>query len=122
MKRTVQRPWGRKHRGGWILQPQELIKALKQGQVVEIGKLQVGTKNLIDLIRLLQFPDQELLISANGNLEVQNIQRFSRQRNGQVRTEFRLPRKNRHYFKLYPGAWVPEIVNTIVVLKPKKFA
>ena len=122
MKRTLQRPWGRKHRGSWIIQPDDLLKSLKAGDAVEIGKVQVGTRNLIDLVRLLKFPDQELLISANGKLEVQNIARYMQVKDGHPRTAFRLPRRGRHYFSLYNGAWLPEVIKTMVVLKPKKFA
>ena len=122
MKRTLQRPWGRKHRGSWIIQPDDLLKSLKAGDAVEIGKVQVGTRHLIEIIRNLKFPDQELLISANGKLEVQNIERYTRKKDGKPRTEFRLPRRCRHFFSLYNGAWLPDNIKVMVVLKPRKFA
>ena len=119
-KRIIGRPWGRRHRGGWIIQPESLLQCLREGDAVEFGKIQVGTKNLFQLVRLMDFPDQELLINTNGKLEVQNIARYTVEKNGQRRTEFRLPR-NRHYFNLCGGAWLPKNITTLVVIKPKKF-
>lgn len=122
MKRTVQRPWGRKQRGGWIIQPGSLLDALKKGDAVKIGEVTVGTKNLISLVRLMEFPDEELLIRTNGKLEVENIARTFRMNPavGHRQCHFRAPR-NRHFFSLCNNAWLPAIIKTLVVLKPKKF-
>jgi len=120
-RRIIGRPWGRRHKGGWIIQPESLVKCLKEGNVVEFGKLQVGTKNLIELVRLMNFPDQELLINVNGKLEIQNIARHVAVKGDHFRTTFRLP-KNRHYFSLCDKAWLPNVVTATVVIKPKKFA
>jgi len=119
-KRIIGRPWGRRYKGGWVIQPEDLLNCLKQGDAVEIGEIQLGTKNLINLVRLMEFPDQELLINSNGKLEVQNIARYIAEKDGQKQTKFRLPR-NRHYFNLCNGAWLPKTIKALVVIKPKKF-
>ena len=118
MKRIIERPWGRKRgRDGWIIQPTELRNALKQGDIAEIGKLQVGAKQLSELIKLMCFPDQELLIRDNGRLEVENIARVL----VKGRTEFRKPRLV-HSFRLDDKAWLPKKATVTVVIKPRKFA
>ena len=115
-KRIVQRPWGRRKNGGWIIQPDEILKALKAGETAEFGKLHVGAQQLSRLIALMRFPDQELLVTSNGQLEVQNIARVLVNR----RTEFRQPRL-KHSFRVDDGAWVPKKETTTVVIKPRKF-
>lgn len=117
----MRRPWGRRKNGGWIIQPDELLKALKDGQVAEIGKLQVGAKQLAELIRAMRFSDEELLISSNGQLELQNIRRVIIQKNGKTRTNFRKP-KCAHMIRLEPKAWLPKNATTTVVIKPRKYA
>ena len=122
MKKTVQRPLGRKHKGGWIIQPDHLITALKHGDAVQMGEVSVGTKNLINLIRLMEFPDEELLIKVNGKLEVENIARTYRYNPAlkHRQCQFRSPR-NRQFFSLCNKAWLPDNVKQLVILKPKKF-
>jgi len=119
-KRIVRRPWGRRKNGGWIIQPDELLKALKDGEIAEFGKLHVGAKQLADLVRLMRFPDQELLVSSNGLLEVRNIARVLVKRPQGIRTEFRKP-KLEHSFRLANKAWLPEKATITVVIKPRKF-
>ena len=116
VKRIVRRPWGRRLKGGWVIQPDELLKALKDGEVAEFDELRVGVKQLGKMIVLMRFPDQELLIRSNGLLEVENIARVLI--NG--RTEFRKPRL-RHSFRVDDKAWLPEGATRVVVLKPRKF-
>jgi len=123
LKKTIQRPHGRKHKGGWVIQPESLLKALRMGEAVELGKITVGTKTLMAIIRDMEFPDQELLIHANGKLEFQNIGRtFVKTPAGPtpVKCVFRLPRL-RQYFSICDGAWMPKVTKTLVVLKPKKY-
>ena len=121
VKRIVQRPWGRKSKGGWIIQPDCLLKALKEGDIAEFGDLQVGAKQLSELVKLMRFPDQELHIMSNGHLEVRNIERYLRGKPPAVRTEFRKARLE-HSFRVDNKAWLPEkVVTTTVVIKPRKF-
>ena len=121
MKRIVHRPWGRRKNGGWVLWNNELIKALKAGDVVEFGKIRVGAVQLRRLLQLLPFEDS--LIRANGRLEVETVQRISRkQKDGQYRTSFRKPVHNFNFFALANGAWVPSAPKTVVVLKPQKYS
>jgi len=120
VKRIVERPWGRRLKGGWVIQPDELLKALKGGDVAEFGKLHVGAKQLGKLIALMCFPDQELLIRSNGLLEVENIERYIARKPTSVRTEFRKPRLS-HSFRVDDKAWLPEGATKVVVLKPRKF-
>ena len=121
MKRVIRRPWGRKRNGGWIIQPTELLQALKDGEAVEIGTITVGAKELRHLLTGLQFPDQELLMSSNGNLEVTNIERYIAMKNGVYRTEFRKARLQ-HSFRVCNKAWLKDRkVATTVVIRPKKY-
>lgn len=119
-KRIVRHPWGRKGRGGWIIQPKDLMEALKDGDVAEFGKLRVGARQLAKLIALLRFPDHELLVKSNGQLEVQNLERYVSVREGNRRTEFRQPRL-RHSFTVCNKAWIPSKTTVTVIIKPRKF-
>ena len=120
VKRIVRRPWGRKRNGGWVIQPDELLTALKDGEIAEIGKLHVGARQLSQLIKAMRFPDEELLVTSNGQLEMQNLKRVIVQRNGHRQTGFRKP-KCAHMIRLERNAWVPKNATTTVVIKPRKF-
>ena len=120
MKRTVQRPWGMRKKGGWIIRNDALLKALKVGEVVDFGGVTVGTKQLCQLLQLMPYPDS--LIKANGRLEVETVQLFFRRgKDGQKRGSYRKPRRNYSWFSLLKGAWVPTRINTVVVLRPKRY-
>ena len=121
-KRIVRRPWGRMKSGGWIIQPDELLQALKDGEIAEMGKIHVGARQLGKLIALLRFPDQELYVSTNGHLEMRNIERYIARKPTSVRTEFRKARLE-HSFRVDDGAWLPKMSRpmTTVVIKPRKF-
>ena len=120
-KRIVQRPYGRRKNGGWIIQTESLLKALKEGDVAEFGNLRVGARQLRELIRLMTFPDYEVLVTTNGHLECQNMLRvLKRQSNGLNRTEFRKPRRT-HSFRVDDNAWLPAQPKRIIVIKPKKY-
>jgi hypothetical protein len=122
-KRIVRRPWGRKKNGGWIIQPDELLKHLKGGEIAEFGDLHVGATQLSKLIALMRFPEHEVLITSNGKLEVQTIRRIMQTRNGQRRTGFRKSRLE-HSFRVENGAWVTNTSRprTTLVIKPRKYA
>jgi len=121
LKRTVQRPWARKKGDGWVFWNADLIKALKAGDIVEFGKVSVGAAQLRRLLQLMPYPD--ILIRANGKLEVETVQRVSRkQGDGLYRTSFRKPGQNFSFFALVNGAWVPKAPKTVVVLKPRKYS
>jgi len=121
LKRTVQRPWARKKGDGWVFWNADLIKALKAGDIVEFGKVSVGAAQLRRLLQLMPYPD--ILIRANGKLEVETVQRVNRkQGDGHYRTSFRKPRQNYSFFTLVNRAWVPSAPKTVVVLKPRKYA
>ena len=117
VKRIVRRPWGRKKNGGWIIQPRELLDALKDGHVAEFGDIHVGTKQLAKLVQLMEFPDQELLVKLNGDLEISNISRVMVKK----RTSFRKPRLS-HSFRVDDNAWIPKQPFITVVIKPRKYA
>ena len=120
--RIVRRPWGRRKNGGWIIQPTELLEALKGGEIAEFGKLQVGAKQLSRLITLMQFPNEEFLVTSKGQLEVETIKRIMGKKNGHPYTNFRKPRLQ-HSFRVSDRAWVPNSSKpkTILVIKPRKF-
>lgn len=122
MKRTVQRPWGKKKDGGWVILNAELIKALKTGDAVEFGGITVGTAQLCQLLRLMPYSDS--LIRANDRLEVETVKRiFSHQgADEKARVSFRKPRHNYSFFALVNKAWLPRVSKTLVVLKPRKYS
>ncbi len=122
-KRVIQRPWACRRKGGWIIQPDDFLLALKEGEIVEIGKLHVGAKQLSQLIKLMQFPDEEFLVSSNGSLEVETMKRVIVTKGGKRRTAFRKPRLE-HSIRVSNGAWMPKSKRpmTTVVIKPRIFA
>ena len=122
-KRVIRRPWACKRKGGWIIQPGELLQALKDGEIVEIGKIHVGASQLGKLIKLMQFPDEEFLVSSNGQLDIETIKRVIVTKDGKRRTAFRKPRLA-HSFRVSDNAWLPKTKRpmTTVVIKPRKFA
>jgi len=123
VKRIVRRPWGRRLKDGWVIQPDELLKALKDGEVAEFGKLRVGSRQLAELVKLMRFPDQELLIRSNGLLEVENIARIIKEsKEGHYRTQFRKPRLS-HSFRVDNNAWIGKSAKPVitVIIRPRKF-
>jgi len=122
-KRIVRRPWGRRLKGGWVIKPDSLLEALKGGDIAEFCKLHVGAKQLSKLIALMQFPDQELLVQSNGNLEVENISRVYVERGvGYCRTKYRKPRLS-HSFRVGNNAWIGKSAKPVVtvIIRPRKF-
>ena len=119
VKRIVERPCGRRLRGGWIIQRSQLIEALKKGEAVELDKVVVGAKQLQSLLRLLSYED--CLIKANGRLEVETVQRVIRRRNGTRKTGFQRPQSGYQFMSIVNGAWIPKSVTKVVVLRPRKF-
>ncbi len=121
-KRVIRRPWVCRRKGGWIIQPDDLLAALKEGEIVEIGKLHVGARQLAKLIALLRFPDEEFLVSSNGQLDIATIKRVIVTKGGKRRTAFRKPRLE-HSFRVSDKAWLPKTSKpqTTVVIKPRKF-
>ena len=119
-KRIVDRPWGTRRNGGWVIQTEELIKSLKKGEAIQLDKITVGTKNLIQLLRLL--PGEFCRISANGKLEVETIQLISRKgKDGTWKAGYGKPKHYWHWFELFDGAWLKPYMRTNpVILKPKK--
>ena len=119
IKRIVERPWGRRRKGGWIIQRSELLEALKKGEVFELDKVRVGASQLSRLIGLLPYDD--CLIRANGNLEIQTIQRVIRNNNGTRKTGFRKPKQYHQAISIVNGAWLRGDFTKILVLRPRKF-
>lgn len=121
-KRIIRRPWACKRKGGWIIQPDDFLLALKEGEIVEIGKLHVGAKQLSQLIKLMRFPDEEFLVSSNGSLDIETMKRVIVTKDGKKRTAFRKPRLA-HSIRVSDRAWLPKANRplTTVVIKPRKF-
>ncbi len=122
-KRIIRRPWACRRKGGWIIQPDDLLQALKEGEIAEFSKLHVGAKQLSQLIKLMQFPDEEFLVSSNGSLEVKTMKRVIVTKDGKRRTAFRKPRLE-HSIRVSDRAWLPKAKKpmTTVVIKPRIFA
>lgn len=119
IKRIVERPWGRRRKGGWVIQCSELLEALKKGEVFELDNVRVGASQLRRLISLL--PYEDCLIRANGNLEIQTIQRVIRSNNGTRKTGFRKPKHYHQELSIVNGAWLRRNLTKILVLRPRKF-
>ncbi|MDD5510662.1 MAG: hypothetical protein PHI12_07630 [Dehalococcoidales bacterium] len=120
MKRTIQRPWGKKKDGGWVFLNESLIKALKMGDAVEFGDITVGSKQLRQLIELMPQPDT--LIRSNGHLEVEAILRINRKGpDGEIKGYFQKPKHNTASMVIKNKAWIPKETKVTVVLKPKRY-
>ena len=119
MKKTIERLWATRRQGGWVIQKSQLLDALKKGQVMEFGGIMVGTRELRKLLVLM--PDDDCLIQSNGRLEVENVQRVIRTRNGKRRTSFVKPRHAHHWFGLVKNAWVPPGATELVAIRPRKY-
>jgi hypothetical protein len=119
-KRIVERPWGTKRKGGWVIRIAYLIESLKKRDAVQLDKITIGTKPLIQLLRLL--PGEYCQISANGRLEVETVQTISRKRkDGTRRVGYIKPKHYYNWFGLQDGAWLkPYMRVNPVVLKPRK--
>ncbi|KKN34578.1 hypothetical protein LCGC14_0792180 [marine sediment metagenome] len=122
-KRIIRRPWACRRKGGWIIQPDDLLAALKDGEIAEIGNLRVGARQLAKLIVLMRFPDEEFLVSSNGQLDIATIKRIIITKGGKRRTAFRKPRLA-HSFRVSDKAWIQKTnkPQTTVVIKPRKFS
>ena len=119
-KRIVERPWGTRRKGGWVISTKSLIESLKKGASVQLDKVTVGTKPLIELLRL--FPGEYCWISANGRIEVETIRMVFRNVNGKRKPSFVRPKRYYNWFGLDHGAWLkPHMRLNPVILKPKKF-
>lgn len=120
-KRILERPWGTRRNGGWVLRTASLIESLKKGKSVQIDKITVGTKNLIELLRLL--PGEFCRISANGKLEVETVQiSYRKGKDGQRKASYGKPKHYYNWFGLLDGAWLqPYMRVNPVILKPRKF-
>lgn len=120
-RRKIERPYARRKNGGWVYNRESLIEALKKAEVADIGGVQVGTQNLVKVMR--QLPYSECLVRVNGNLEVETVMRVSRRlTDGQRHVTFRKPKHDYHWFRLLKGAWVPHNKPyNVVIIKPRKF-
>lgn len=121
MKRRIERLWGRRRNGGYVIQTSSLVESLKKGDAVEFEKITVGTKPLIQLLRLL--PGEYCQISANGRLEVETVQFIPRKaKDGVFRAGYTRPKHYHNWFALHDGAWLkPYMRANLVVIKPRKF-
>ena len=118
-KRIVERLFGRRCKGGWVLQRQQLLEALKKGEVFELDNVRVGANQLRRLIGLLPYDD--CLIRANGRLEIETLQRVIRNNNGTRKTGFRKPKHYHQAISIVNGAWLRRDFTKILVLRPRKF-
>lgn len=121
VKRIVERPWGTRRNGGWVIRTATLIEVLKKGDAVQLDKVTVGTKNLIQLLRLL--PGEYCQVSANGKLEVETVQiQYRRGKDVQRKAGYGKPKHYWHWFEIFDGAWLkPHMRVNPVILKPRKF-
>lgn len=121
MKRIVVHPYGFKWKGGIVMSNESFLKVLKQGDVLEVKKVQVGTKQLASLVRLM--PHDYLAIHVNGRLEIQAVEDHSVRVGKDYKVRYRTPRHDTQFFGLMDKAWLPEprhLTEKIVVLRPQK--
>lgn len=119
-KRVICRLWGHRQRGGYVYRRDELTNALKQGELVEVGKIQVGTRELRELVKLM--PYEFCMVKSNGALEIEAITSVWRGQPPNCKNHFEKPRRGPNAaFKLLDGAWKPKTVNTTVVVKAQKY-
>lgn len=113
-EKIVEHPWGTRRKGGWVIEVKSLLESLKKGQSVRLDKVTVGTKPLIELLRL--FPTEYCLIKSNGRLEIETIE-FKR-------GGYHRPKHYHNFFGLQDGAWLdprkPIMKLNPVILRPKK--
>lgn len=105
MKRVTARPIAQRHQGGWLLPWEALEDVLQQGDVLEFGGIQVGSKTLLKLVRTMRYGNF-CHIKANERLELS------------TNTE----KRYRNWFALVPGAWMPKNLAQakVVVLRPAR--
>lgn len=117
-KKIIERPWGTRRNGGWVILVKSLIASLKKGDAVQIDKVLVGTKPLINILRLL--PTDYCRVTANGKLEVETVELTFRNVKGVRKAGFGKPKKFNQWFGLFDGAWVqPNMRLNPVILRPK---
>jgi len=119
VKKIVERLWATRRLGGWVFQRSQLLDALKKGAVLEYEGIFIGTRELRKLLALM--PDEDCLVRANGRLEIENIERVVRTRNGKRRSSFVKPRHSHQWFGLVDKAWVPPGVPQVVAIRPRKY-
>ena len=120
MKPIVQRPWGRRHSQGWVINKADLIEALKKGKALRLDGITVGAEQLRRLINLL--PGQDILLRSNGRLEIETVAMTFRKVGDSRRAYFHKPKHYHQFLGILDGAWVPRAENlTVVALKPRKF-
>ncbi len=121
MKNRIERPWGRKRKGGYVIRTSQLVDSLKKGNAAQFEKITVGTKPLVQLLRLL--PGEYCQIGANGRLEIETVQSISRWGKDSIfKTGFVKPKHYHNWLALNDGAWLkPHMRANLVVIKPRKF-
>lgn len=123
VKESVERPFAFKRLGGLVISRKSLIKAIKEGDMVKLGKITVGAGELRQLLNAMNCDD--CLVKSNGHLEIETIGRRlvrtgERTSSGSYvcRTGFTRPKKNWACFKINPNAWVTNNLKNLVVLRP----
>ncbi len=121
MKNKIERPWGHRRKGGYVIRTSQLVDSLKKGNAAQFEKITVGTKPLVQLLRLL--PGEYCQISANGRLEIETVQFKPRKgKDGIPRPGYTKPKHYYNWFALNDGAWLkPYMRANLVVIKPRKF-
>lgn len=121
MKKRIERPWGHRRNGGYAILTSSLVESLKKGEAVEFGKITVGTKPLIQLLRSL--PGEYCQLSTNSRLEIETVECTSRKgKDGVFRAGYTKPKHYHNWVALHDGAWLkPYMRMNLVVIKPRKF-
>ena len=119
-KRVICKLWGHRQRGGVVYKNADLTEALKKGELVEVGKITVGTRQLRELVRLM--PYEHCIVRSNGCLEIESLKSVWRGKPPDVKCHFEKPRRGScASFKIVNGAWKPKFAGTTVVVKAQKF-
>ncbi len=119
-KRQIRSPRCLKRAGAWLLSWNELIDACKGADVLEFQGIQVGAKRLVTLVRAMQ-GGYEVKIRLNGRLELETgdrpIKGYDPETHRPVYGRGRVSFYN--FVSIVPGAWVPETVRIVAVLRPR---
>ena len=121
-KRVICKLWGHRLHGGYVFRRDELTDALRKGDAFDFKGIQVGSRQLKELIHLL--PQDFCLLRANGGMEVETVDERWRKDGDSRKCHFVKPSHDYAMFKVFKGAWMPKSPKTpvvTVVLQAQKY-
>ena len=92
MKRIIERPLAFKRSGGYVITREALLALLKNGQVLQYGKVSVGARELRQLVNLMPYTD--CMVKVGERLEIETVDRKQVKAGDSYRTAYVKPAKN----------------------------